>query len=225
MVHSFMQNVLFSLLALSICFALAAPIAAADTDTAAATVTEDQLAQDPTSQMTRWLRASQPGAEHQRLDDLAGRYTVTIRAWLTHADQPPMQAEGEAEYRWVLGGRWLQQRLNSRLMGLPYEGLGMLGYDRTEEHYASYWQDSLSTATRSSFGEYDEQEMQLVMRGTAHDPATGAEDQPIRYEIRFNDDNSHRFRAFDLSRPDGQQLAMEILYEPVVEEEQSVRED
>ena len=215
-----MQRADLSIAILMICLSAGTLLASptANTEPTNSDAERAGLAQDAASQMNRWLKASRPGEAHQRLDELEGRYDIRIRAWLTSPDQPPLQAEGKAEYRWLLGDRWLQQTLQSRLMGLPYEGLGMLGYDRIDGHYASYWQDSLSTATRSSFGQIDESSNRLVMRGTADDPATGAMDQPVRYEISLGEPSGHVFRAYDLTRPEGQQLAMEITYTRITPE-------
>ena len=57
----------------------------------------------------------------------------------------------------ALGGRFLEERVQSSFMGQPFSGIGYTGYDNVKKKYVSTWMDNMGT-------------MIMVMEGTP-DPA------------------------------------------------------
>ena len=46
----------------------------------------------------------------------------------------------------ILGGRFLQQEFSGEMMGSPFEGFGIMGYDNHTKKYVSTWVDTMGTA-------------------------------------------------------------------------------
>jgi hypothetical protein len=65
---------------------------------------------NPDELMAAMAAASQPGPEHARLRPLEGSWTFTSKFWMDPS-QPPLETKGTIERRWVLGGRFLEERI------------------------------------------------------------------------------------------------------------------
>ncbi len=76
-------------------------------------------------------RVSAPGKEHQLLKKMAGNWDVTLRTWM-NPDEPPHEVKGTATIKMILGDRYLVEDFKTELMGQPYEGHGMMGFDSVE---------------------------------------------------------------------------------------------
>ncbi|CAF3782034.1 unnamed protein product [Rotaria sp. Silwood1] len=47
--------------------------------------------------------------------------------------QDPMSSDGTARYDMLLGGRYLQVKVNGMMMGMPFEGMGWTGYNNVSK--------------------------------------------------------------------------------------------
>jgi hypothetical protein len=77
-----------------------------------------------------------PGPEHKKLEPFIGDWTVTVKLW-TDPSQPPAEAKGTVERKWILGGRFVQESAKIQCHGKTFEGLGLLGYDRAQKKYTT----------------------------------------------------------------------------------------
>jgi hypothetical protein len=85
--------------------------------------------------MQEWVRLGTPAEPHQALEPLVGTWKTTSRLWMAGPDAPPMESHGTSVKTWVLGGRWLQEDLESEMMGQPLQGRGMTGFDNFKNTY------------------------------------------------------------------------------------------
>src|SRR4029077_14802211 len=90
--------------------------------------------------------ASKPGSEHAQLQPLAGSWTYTCKCWM-EPGKPPMEMNGTTERQWILGGRFLEEKVaGTGFDGKPgFEGLGLLGYDNGRKKYTSTWACNVGT--------------------------------------------------------------------------------
>src|SRR5262249_55616944 len=91
--------------------------------------------------MEAMIKAATPGPEHKRLNDLAGSFTYTMKAWMAPG-QPPQESTGTSENKWILDGRFLAQTVSGTFAGMPFHGYGLSGYDNVQKKYVSVWMDS-----------------------------------------------------------------------------------
>jgi hypothetical protein len=92
-----------------------------------------------------YLESQSPGAHHQQLEPLIGRFDAQVLHFMG-PDQPPMESSGTMENSWTLGGRFVLSQYRGEAMGLPFEGLGLLGYDTLKQKYVGNWADSMATS-------------------------------------------------------------------------------
>lgn len=114
---------------------------------------------------------SEPGEEHKRLAPFVGSWSATIKAW-SSPDAPPAVFEGGAEFRWALGGRFVEQRFTASFAGKPFNGVGYLGYERPRKRFVSLWLDDASTEMMLRTGAMDGKS--FTASGENYEPALAA---------------------------------------------------
>jgi len=158
---------------------------------------------DP-AMMEAMMKAGTPGAEHKGLGSFAGTWNAKVSMWMAPGTDPSVM-EGTAETRWIMGGRYLEQRFNGNYMGMPFEGLGYTGYDNVKKQYWSTWMDNMSTGFMLQTGTADK------YTGMMADPMTG-KDMLVESRLKVADPDSHAFEMWTPG-PDGKMFkSMEIAY-------------
>jgi hypothetical protein len=88
----------------------------------------------PDALLKAMAEAGKPGAEHKKLQPFVGDWTLTVKLW-TNPSQPPAEAKGTAERKWIMGGRFVQETVKVECHGKTFEGLGLLGYDNAQKKF------------------------------------------------------------------------------------------
>ena len=181
---------------------LASPLAAQE---AAA----PQMTPEMQAMMEAFQKAGTPGAEHQTLASMAGTYDLAIKSWHTPGGEPTTDT-GTATRKMVLGNRVMVEDVTSQMMGQPFSGHGMHGYDNTTGKYWATWNDNMSTGVMVSEGTCDTK-LTCTYTGSYHDPVT-KKPQPSRMTSRWTDKTTEVFEMYGPG-PDGKETKMmEITY-------------
>jgi hypothetical protein len=196
-----------ALSATALALLLSGPLAAQDTtmqSSAAPPMTPEMQAM-----MEAYQKAGTPGAEHRKLAAMAGTYDLTVKAW--HApDTPPTTDTGTATRKMILGDRVMVEEVTSQMMGQPYSGQGLHGFDNVTGKYWATWSDSMSTGLMVSEGSCDA-DMACTYTGSYHDPVT-KKPQNTRMTTRWTDATTEVFEMHGPG-PDGKETRMmEITY-------------
>src|SRR4029453_12768710 len=115
---------------------------------------QPKLTPEQQAEMEAYTKAGTPGAEHKALAATAGSYDIKVRSWM-EPGAPPMEETGTATRAMALDGRVRVEQVSSTMMGSPFPGHGMLGYDNVTGKYWSTWNDSMSTGLMVSEGTCD----------------------------------------------------------------------
>ncbi len=161
--------------------------------------------------MDAWKKAGEVGPAHGRLKAMAGTFDTTTRVWM-QPGTPPQESKGKSENKLVFDGRFLQQEFKGSMMGQPFTGLGVTGYDNTKKKYVGSWMDSTNTGLAYMEGTADPAGKVLTMTMTKMaDPMTGKE-HAARTVTRIESDAKHVFEMYETG-PDGKEFkSMEIVY-------------
>src|SRR5687768_2235337 len=95
--------------------------------------------------MDAWAKFATPAEGHRALAGMVGTWDAEVTSWMSPG-QPPVKSKGISENRMVLGGRWVESKFTSEMMGQPFEGVGYTGYDNHKKKYMGTWMDNMSTA-------------------------------------------------------------------------------
>ncbi len=104
--------------------------------------------------MKAWKEYATPGAPHAVLAGMAGSWKYTSKWWETPTS-PAQESSGTSKMKMVLGGRFLQNETKGKAMGMPFDGLGLTGYDNLKGKYDTVWLDSMGTGVMHGTGSFD----------------------------------------------------------------------
>ena len=140
----------------------------------------------------------------------SGTWDAEVTSWMDPAS-PRRSRRASSENRMVLGGRWVESKFTSNMMGMPFEGIGYTGYDNHKKKYMGTWQDNMSTAVMVSEGTLDAAGKVMTSTSTMDDFMTGKK-QTIKMTTTIVDPDHHVFEMWgpDPSGKDVKQ--MEIHY-------------
>ena len=111
----------------------------------------------------------------------------------------------------ILGGRYLRETMHGDTMGMPFDGLGLTGYDNTTGVVTSIWMDSMSTGTIVMTGQWEKPGAPLETTGVMTDPATG-EQMQLRTVTTFISDDESRFDYYATMPGMAETKMMELHY-------------
>lgn len=152
------------------------------------------FAQDQDEMMKKWMDYMTPGEMHEMMVKSVGEWTYVSKYWMDPS-APPTVSEGRAVYEMILGGRYLKSMNYGEVMGMPFEGMNIIAFDKAQNEFYSFWIDNLGTGMTTARGKYDGKSKVCDMKGTMVDPMTGGEIQ-YRQTMKFIDDNNQLFEMF-----------------------------
>ena len=159
--------------------------------------------------MEVYMKLATPGAPHKVLASMVGSWNAKIKSWM-EPNKPPMESEGTSEQKMLLGGRFLQQDFTGEMMGSPFTGIGVTGYDNHTKKYVSTWMDSMGTAILVFEGAAGADGMTITQEARYDDPVKG----PMKWRsvTRLVDDNTHVFELYGADKSGKEEKMMEITY-------------
>jgi hypothetical protein len=190
----------------SLCFAT--PVLAQDTPaTGKAKETDPQA--NMAAMMAAYEKASAPGPAHKQLQKMVGKWNLKIKMWAAPG-APPTEETGTAETKALFGDRYVQTNITSSMMGKPFTGMGINGYDNAKKKFVGTWVDSMSTGIMHSEGTSDSAGKVLKASSVNTDPVSGKENKMRTVQTWQNDDTF--VEEFFEKRGGKEQKTMEITY-------------
>jgi hypothetical protein len=154
--------------------------------------------------------AGAPGAPHKALEPLIGEWTAVVKSWMAPGT-PPVESKGTAKTDWALNGRFVREEFSGDMMGKPFRGMSLTGYDNLKGKYTSVWVDDMSTAIFTSTGTSDDGGKAITFSSKMDCPATGEKDMPVKQVLRIISADKHIFEMHD-PRKGEDSKTMEITY-------------
>lgn len=157
--------------------------------------------------MKIYKKLAVPGTPHKLLESLAGSWTTTTKASMG-PDKPPTECTGTCEQKMLLGGRYLQQEYAGEMMGSPFAGINIIGYDNHTKKYVSVWMDSMSTGIYYFVGTASADGKTITQECSYDDPARG----PLiwRSVTMIVDNNTLKYEMFTTSKGGKEEKEMEM---------------
>jgi hypothetical protein len=157
------------------------------------------------AEMKAYEAAGKPGEPHRKMAAMAGTYTVKVRSW-HEPGGPAMEESGTATRSMALDGRVMVEQFEGTMMGAPFKGHGMSGYDNVTGKYWSTWNDSMSTGLMVSTGTCDAQNA-CTFEGTYNDAVKKA---PVKMRMTTRWTNPDT-EVFEMRGPDKQGREMKMM--------------
>jgi hypothetical protein len=119
--------------------------------------------------MAEWMKLGQPGPHHKHLEAMVGDWEVAGKFW-EDPTKPPSDIKGTATYKAILGGRYIVEDFASEMMGQPFQGHGIYGYDNMSKKHTAVWMDTMSTNMMFTQGACDKDCKTITLEGFFPDP-------------------------------------------------------
>ena len=165
---------------------------------------------DQEEMMKKVEAAGKPGPAHQALEALEGDWKAEVKCWMEPGGSPEV-SQATANARWTLNGRFMEEEFHGEMMGQPFSGLMLLGYDNTKQTFNSVWLSDNQTSMFVSEGKGTHDNKVITLEGKASCPATGRKDVPMKTVLRLIGPDKHVFEMFDGSKG-ANAKTMEITY-------------
>ena len=124
--------------------------------------------------------------------------------------KPPMESTGTCEQKMILDGRFLQQEFSGDMMGSPFTGIGVIGYDNHTGKYVSTWMDTMGTGIYYFEGTAGADGKTITQKSNYDDPVQG----PVEWRsvTRIVDDNTLEFEMYSTDKSGKEQKMTEMTY-------------
>ena len=100
------------------------------------------------------MKAGAVNENHALLKPLIGKWKSAIKTWESPTGMP-QTSEGSSTAMSLYDGRFVMEDLKSTMMGMPFQGMSVTGYDNLQKKFCIFWIDNSSTAFFLFMGTYD----------------------------------------------------------------------
>ncbi len=159
--------------------------------------------------MKKWMEYMTPGDMHKMLAKGTGSWKMKTTFWMTPGGEP-MVSEATATGEMVMDGRYLISKVKGNMMGMPFDGMSLEGYDNAAKLFMTTWIDNMGTGIMYMTGKWDEASKTINYSGKAVDPMTGNM-VDVRQVVTFVSDGTVNMLMYGPG-PDGKEFkTMEII--------------
>lgn len=152
--------------------------------------------------MEAYMKAGAVTPDHEALKYFSGRWRVEAKMWAVPG-APPTESVNTNEGEMILGGRYVRLAYKGEMMGQPFEGLQISGYDNIAKAYTTFWIDNTSTSFYLLKGTYDAAKKAYTFTGRWADPVGG--ETPVRMVVKIVSPDEYVSETF-MTLPDGKEF-------------------
>ncbi len=157
--------------------------------------------------MEKMAKAATPGAPHAMLTKMAGEWACTVK-YQMDPSQGWQESQSTATITSLMDGRYIQEVDAGQMMGMPFNGMGVYGFDNVSGKYVATWIDNMGTGIMTSVGTADPSGKVITYIGTMNDPVTGKATKE-RMVATMTDDDHHTFEMY--GTPPGAKKEMKMM--------------
>ncbi len=169
------------------------------------------MSPEDAAKMQEYMKLMQPSEPHKQLARTVGVWDTTTKVYMGGPGTPPAESTGSSTFKSVLGGNWVLEEHSGTMMGMPYHGMGMAGYDNYKNLYVATWFSNMSTELLQMSGARHPQSGVVTMYGVMDEPMLGVHSRTVKYVVKPADDDHFTFEIIDLHAGDDYKV-IEIHY-------------
>ncbi len=148
-----------------------------------------------------------PGPMHQMMASWNGTWSGETTLW-QYEGGTPSQSTGTAVNTMILGGKYQSSKHTGNMMGMPFEGMAIMGYDNATKKFVSSWADTWSTGIMNMTGTWDEATKSLTFNGSMPDVTRPGKECSLREVYTIVDENMHRMEMYGPDPKTGKEFKM-----------------
>jgi hypothetical protein len=159
--------------------------------------------------MAAWQKFATPGPEHQQLKAMSGTWTAAVKMYMD-PKAPPQESTGTTNNKMILGDRYLLQDYSGTMMGQPFNGWSISGFDNGRKKWLTFWIDSVGTGFLTGEGTADKTGKVITYQTQGTDPMTNKTVKG-RQILRIESDSRIVFEMYE--KKGGKEMKLlEIVY-------------
>ena len=159
------------------------------------TITETEEQPDPTEYFF-------PGPMHKWLASFTGTWEADVISYMDPTK--PDTSKLIQTYSMILNGLYQEAKLTGSMMGMPFEGRSINGFDNAKKKFQTTWMDSFSSGFTYMNGDYDSSSKTMNLKGTQSNPSTG-KDMGIREIMKIIDNDTYTLTMYG-DAPGGKEI-------------------
>ena len=145
--------------------------------------------------MDAWMKSAAAGENHAQL---AGEFETTTKMQM--APGAPMQeSKGSASRRMSMDGHVLEEDYAGEMMGMPFKGKGITGFDNTRKTFWGVWYDTFGTGVMQSRGAMNKDRTMITMVAEMDEPMSGEIGKPVRYMVKVVEKDTQVFTMEEIA--------------------------
>ncbi len=157
----------------------------------------------------RIMAVTSPGAMHKKLEYYIGDWDVTIASTM----MPGEPTKATATFAWKIPGRWVTHEMKGTMMGRPYHGFGIIGFDNYRKCHVSTFVSNFDTSMSSFSGPVvDPSHKVSVEYGTMNEYLNGTLGKFARVVTRQIDQNTFELEIWDMQIGESGKPVLEFRY-------------
>ncbi len=165
-------------------------------------------APDSATMMKNWEAYMTPGKPHEMMASWNGTWSGEVKMWQEPGTEP-QSSQTKAVNKMIMGGRYQASTHTGNMMGMPFEGESLLGYDNSKKEFISTWVDNMGTGIMVLTGPWDEASKTMTLKGRVVDAAAGnGEECDVREVYKVIDDNTHLMEMYGPDPKTGKEFKM-----------------
>lgn len=178
-----------------------------DTSTAAAKTDEVWVPIDSATMMQKMMEYSTPGDMHKLMASWNGTWTGEMQVWATEG-APEHKSPATAVNSMAYDGKYQISKHVGDMMGMPFEGMSITGYDNAIKKFTSSWVDNMSTGIMTMEGSWDAATKTRTMTGTMPDICRPGKVCTYKEVFKVIDDNTHEVIMYGPDPQTGKEYKM-----------------
>ena len=143
-----------------------------------------------------------PGAMHKWMAKFNGSWDVEMTSYMNPS--APEKSSGTSGVTTMMNGLYQVSDFKATMMGMPFLGHSIMGYDNAKKVFVSTWVDNFGSGIIYMTGTYDEATKTLNLKGNQTDPISG-KDAMIREEMKIVNDDTYNLLMYGPG-PDGKEM-------------------
>jgi hypothetical protein len=164
------------------------------TDTKTETKTDNPApVLDSATKMKNWMDYSTVSDVHKMIAKWDGKWASDITFFMPGA--PEMKMAGTAENTMVNEGFVQQSTHTGTMMGRPFKGMSLMGYDNHRKVFWNLWMDNFGSGNMYLEGTWDETAKSINLKGKTTDPET-KQQIDVREVMMIVDDNTQKMEQY-----------------------------
>lgn len=162
---------------------------------------------DSATMMKNMIEYGTPGPMHQMMASWNGTWKGETTMW-EYDGATPQKSSGTAVNTMIMGGKYQSSKHSGNMMGMPFEGMAIMGYDNAKKQFTSSWVDTWSTGIMNMSGPWDASSKTLTLTGITPDINRPGKECSFKEVFKVIDDNTQLMEMYGPDSKTGKEYKM-----------------